>query len=148
MGQFLRFHNKGCSPYLVKIGSSILMFFLKSKFNNCNYVSALRTSSVLLLNQLTDKLQIFETYLKFLDISSLWDTVSIRVFSKHLFMAIRKRARIRFQWYILGKVHSQVWDTLWLPRALWKWWKVIFISPQKLFSFSRFLTFSIDFLVV
>ena len=27
----------------------------------------------------------------------------------------------------------------------WKWWKMLFISPQKLFSFSRYLNFYFDF---
>ena len=29
-----------------------------------------------------------------------------------------------------------------------KWWKMLFISPQKLFLFSRYLNISLDFLVV
>ena len=44
------------------------------------------------------------------------------------------------------KVHPQAWDIFWQLKALWKWWKMLFISPQKLFSFSRYLNFCIDFL--
>ena len=43
------------------------------------------------------------------------------------------------------KVHSQVWDDFWQLKALWKRWKMLFISPQKLYSFSRHLTFCLDF---
>ena len=33
-------------------------------------------------------------------------------------------------------------------KALQKWWKMLFISSQKLFSFSRYLSFCFDFLVM
>ena len=46
------------------------------------------------------------------------------------------------------KVHSQVWDNFWQLKALLRWWKMFFISPQKLFSFSRYLRFWHDFLVL
>ena len=46
------------------------------------------------------------------------------------------------------KAHSHVWDNFWQLKALWKWWKMLFISPQKLFSFSRYLSFCLDFLVM
>ena len=29
-----------------------------------------------------------------------------------------------------------------------KWWKILFISTQKLFSFSRYISFCLDFLVI
>ena len=36
------------------------------------------------------------------------------------------------------KAHSQLWDNVWKLKALKKRWKMPFISPQKLFSFSRY----------
>ena len=33
-------------------------------------------------------------------------------------------------------------------ETLWKWWKMVFISPQKLVSFSRYWSFWLDFLVM
>ena len=33
------------------------------------------------------------------------------------------------------KAHSQIWDNFWQLKALQKWWKMLFISRQKLFSF-------------
>ena len=33
------------------------------------------------------------------------------------------------------KTHSKVWDHFWQLRALEKWWKILFISAKKLFSF-------------
>ena len=33
-------------------------------------------------------------------------------------------------------------------ESLWKWWKMLFISPQKLCSFSRYLSFCLDLLVM
>ena len=33
-------------------------------------------------------------------------------------------------------------------KALWNWWKMFFISSKKLFSFSRYLSFYHDFLVM
>ena len=35
------------------------------------------------------------------------------------------------------KVYSQVWDNFWQLKTLLKWWKMLFISLWKLFSFSR-----------
>ena len=46
------------------------------------------------------------------------------------------------------KAHSQVWDNFWQLEALSKWWKVLFISPKKLFSFSRYFNFCFDILVM
>ena len=46
------------------------------------------------------------------------------------------------------KVHSQVWDNSWQLKALKRWWKMLFISHQKLFLFSRYLNFCLDFLVM
>ena len=43
------------------------------------------------------------------------------------------------------KALSQVWYNFWQLKALLKWWKMLFISPQKLFSFSRYLSFCLDF---
>ena len=49
------------------------------------------------------------------------------------------------------KMHSQVWEKM----KRWKMknkkmtrWKILFISPQKLFSLSRCLSFCLDFLVI
>ena len=39
------------------------------------------------------------------------------------------------------KAHSQVWDNFWQLKALSKWWKILFISPQILFSLNFFLGF-------
>ena len=33
-------------------------------------------------------------------------------------------------------------------KSIRKWWEVLFISPLKLFSFSRFLNFCLDFLLI
>ena len=33
------------------------------------------------------------------------------------------------------KVRSRVWHIFWQLKTFWKWQKVLFISPQKLFSF-------------
>ena len=33
-------------------------------------------------------------------------------------------------------------------KSLWKWWEMLFISPLKLFSFSRFLNFCLKFLII
>ena len=49
---------------------------------------------------------------------------------------------------IVLKVHSQVSDNSWQLKALLKWWKILFILPQSLLSFSRYLNFYLDFLVV
>ena len=38
------------------------------------------------------------------------------------------------------KVHCHIWDNFWQFKAHQKRWKIIFISPQKLFLFSRFLS--------
>ena len=46
-------------------------------------------------------------------------------------------------WYL--KAHSQVWDKFWQLKALEKWWKIFFIWPLKLFSFSKYLTFWLTF---
>ena len=46
------------------------------------------------------------------------------------------------------KVHSQLWDNFWQLKALQKWWKMLFISPYKFFSFSRYLSFFLDFLIM
>ena len=46
------------------------------------------------------------------------------------------------------KVHSQVWDNFLQLKALWKWGKMLFISPEKLFLFSRYLSFCLDFSVM
>ena len=45
------------------------------------------------------------------------------------------------------KVHSQIWDIFgnWKP---FQNEKMLFISPQKLFSFSKYLSFCLDFLVM
>ena len=42
----------------------------------------------------------------------------------------------------------EVWDNFWQLIALQKWWKMFFISPQKLFSFSRYSSFCLEFLVM
>ena len=36
----------------------------------------------------------------------------------------------------------------WQMKVLQKWWKMLFISPQKLFMFSRYLSFCLDFLAM
>ena len=41
--------------------------------------------------------------------------------------------------------HSKVWDDFWHLTAFSKRWKVLFISPWKLFLFSRYLDFSLSF---
>ena len=46
------------------------------------------------------------------------------------------------------KAHSQVWGNFWQLKVLLKWWKMLFFSPQKLFSFSRYLNFCLHFLVM
>ena len=46
------------------------------------------------------------------------------------------------------KAHSQVWNNFWQLTVLWKWWKMVFISTQKIFSFSRCLTFCLNLLVM
>ena len=46
------------------------------------------------------------------------------------------------------KVHSQVWDNFWQLKALQKQWKMLFISPQKLFSFSKYFSFCLDLFVI
>ena len=46
------------------------------------------------------------------------------------------------------KEHSQVWDNFWRLKALLKWWKILFVSPQKVFSSSRYLNFCIEFLIM
>ena len=48
------------------------------------------------------------------------------------------------------KAHSQVWENFWQLKALKKALrrKILYISPQKLFSFSRYLSFYLDFLVM
>ena len=51
-------------------------------------------------------------------------------------------------WWIILNAHSQIWDSFWQLTFLWKWWKMLFISRQKWFSFSRYLSFCLDFLVV
>ena len=43
------------------------------------------------------------------------------------------------------KVHSQVWDNFWQLKTLKKLWKMLFIPTAKLFLFSRYLTFCLDF---
>ena len=40
------------------------------------------------------------------------------------------------------KVHYQIWDNFWWLKALFKYWRMLFNSPWKLFSFLRYLTFS------
>ena len=35
------------------------------------------------------------------------------------------------------KAHFHVWNNFWQLKALQKWWKMLFISPKKLFSFSH-----------
>ena len=50
--------------------------------------------------------------------------------------------KLLLQMYLLySKVHSQVWDNFWQLKALYKWRKMLFISPEKLLSFSRYLSF-------
>ena len=44
-----------------------------------------------------------------------------------------------------SKALSQVWYNFWQLKALLKWWKMLFLSPQKLFSLSRYLSFCLDF---
>ena len=39
-------------------------------------------------------------------------------------------------------------DHFWQLKTLWKWWKMLFISRQKLFSFSWYLSFCLTFLVI
>ena len=51
-------------------------------------------------------------------------------------------------WWIILNAHSQIWDSFWQLTFLWKWWKMLFILRQKWFSFSRYLSFCLDFLVV
>ena len=46
------------------------------------------------------------------------------------------------------KVHSKVWDNFWHLKAFYKLWKMLFISPEKLFSFSKYSNFCLDFLFV
>ena len=46
------------------------------------------------------------------------------------------------------KAHFYVSDNFWQLKALWKWWKKLFISIEKLFLFSRYLNFCFDFLVM
>ena len=48
----------------------------------------------------------------------------------------------------LLKVHSRVWDNSWQSKALQKWWKMIFMSSQKRFSFLRYLHFWPDFFII
>ena len=50
--------------------------------------------------------------------------------------------------YFWSKAHSQVWDSFRQLKTVLKWWKMIFISLQMLFSFSRYLSFCLDFLVM
>ena len=45
------------------------------------------------------------------------------------------------------KAHSQVWQNFWQLKALKKWGKMVFISPQKFFLFSRYWRFCLDFLL-
>ena len=45
------------------------------------------------------------------------------------------------------KVHSQVWKIFWQLKTLKKWWKILFISLKN-FSFSIYLIFCRDFLVM
>ena len=44
------------------------------------------------------------------------------------------------------KAHYQVWDNSCQLKVLLKWWKMLFISPKKLFLFLRYLSFCLDFL--
>ena len=47
------------------------------------------------------------------------------------------------------KEHSWVWNNFWQLKGLYKQWKMLFISPQKLFLFLKiFLSFCLDFLVM
>ena len=46
------------------------------------------------------------------------------------------------------KTHSQVWDNFWQLKTLYKWWKMLFISCHKLFSFWRYLRFCVDIMVM
>ena len=48
----------------------------------------------------------------------------------------------------LLKAHSKVWDIFWHPKGLLKRWKMLLISPWKLFSFWRYLNFCLAFLVI
>ena len=54
---------------------------------------------------------------------------------------ISKFKRLHIQEGKALKVHFQVWDNFWQLKALWKLWKILFISPQKIFLFSRYLKF-------
>ena len=55
-----------------------------------------------------------------------------------------KRNSIDFYYWIIAKywkAHSKNRDKFWELNFLQKWWKTLFISPQKLFSFWRYLIF-------
>ena len=49
---------------------------------------------------------------------------------------------------VLLKAHCQVRDNSWQLKPFQKWWKMPFISPQKLFSFPKYWRFWLDFLVM
>ena len=46
------------------------------------------------------------------------------------------------------KAHSQFWGKFWQLKVLWKWWKMLFMSPERLFSFTRYLNFCLEFLIM
>ena len=39
------------------------------------------------------------------------------------------------------KAHSQVWDNFWQLKALWKWWKMLFISTLKAYLILKIFKF-------
>ena len=55
-------------------------------------------------------------------------------YKKRVYYAIRNKETDLLN--IALKAHSQVWDNFWQLKAFLKWWKMLFISPKKLFSFS------------
>ena len=67
---------------------------------------------------------------------------------KKMLFCVKFRDFTHFQDQILLilKVHFQVWDSFWQLKAFKN--DENFISPQKLFLFSRYLNFCLDFLVM
>ena len=46
--------------------------------------------------------------------------------------------------FLFLKAHFQAWEYFWQLKAWKKSWKMLFISPRKVFSFSRYLNFCLD----
>ena len=81
---------------------------------------------------------------------------------KHTYVFINEY--INTSWYISTNKHFinplsanlTIWSnalklfvgTFWQLKALYKWWKMLFISRSKLISFSRYLSFCRNFLVM